>query len=558
MLRPAGSVGREQRRFRERGARDVAAGAPAATGDADAGPAFGVALKRFRLGAGLTQEGLAERARLSARAVSDLERGVARAPRPGTLALLARALRLGPADRTALAAAARPPAGEPAPAPARPPHTLPPALTSFVGRGREVRALRALLRRGAARLVTLTGAGGSGKTRLALRVATDLLPAFADGAWFVALAAVVDPDGLLPAVARALGVPEAPRRALRGRVLDRLRGRETLLLLDNVEHLLAGAPAVAELLVACPGLTVLATGRAALRLSGEHEFPVPPLAFPDPAHPPAAADLARFDAPRLFVARARAVRPGFRVAAADAAAVASICARLDGLPLALELAAARVKLLPPRALLARLEAGPGGAALRLLTGGVRDAPARQRTLRATIAWSHDFLAPAERVLFRRLAVFAGGCTLEAAAAVCAGPGRGGRRATSWRTTSWKGCPPWRRRACCAPGTRSPARRASRCWRRSASSASSSSPRPGRRRPSGPRTPGTTWPWSRPAGRCSSGPSRPGAESGPSRTTSARRCAGRSSPASPPAARRAARAPRRGRPPPGRRPRGRLR
>jgi predicted ATPase len=401
----------------------VAGGAHAAAGAATGGPPFGAALKRFRLAAGLTQEALAERARLSARAVSDLERGVARAPRPGTLALLARALRLDPAGRAALAAAAGPPTGEPVPT--RSPHNLPPSLTSFVGRAREVRALRTLVRQGTTRLVTLTGAGGTGKTRLALRVAADLLPAFADGACFVALAAVADPDGLLPAVAQALGVPGAPRRSLRARLLEALHGRELLLLLDNVEHLLAGAPAVAELLVACPGLTVLATGRAALRLSGEREFPVPPLAFPDPRRPPGAADLARFDAARLFVERARAVRPGFRVTAADAAAVAAICARLDGLPLALELAAARVKLLPPRALLGRLGAGPAGATLRLLTGGVRDAPARQRTLRATIAWSHDLLTPEERVLFRRLAVFAGGFTLEAAGAVCAGPGRAG-------------------------------------------------------------------------------------------------------------------------------------
>jgi predicted ATPase len=339
--------------------------------------------------------------------------------------LLARALHLDPADRAALTAAARP-VPEPAPdGAARRPPNLPPSLTSFVGREREVRALRDLLRRDASRLVTLTGAGGTGKTRLALRVAADLHPAFADGARFVALAAVTDPDELLPAVAQAVGVREAPGFPLPGRVVAALRDRETLLLLDNCEHLLAGAPVVAELLAACPGLTILATSRAALRLSGEREFPVPPLALPDPRRPPTAEDLARCEATRLFVERAQAVRPGFRVTAADAAAVAAICARLDGLPLALELAAARIKLLPPRALLARLQGGPAGAALRLLTDGVRDAPARQRTLRATIAWSHDLLAPPEQRLFRRLAVFAGGSTLEAAEAVCAGPGADG-------------------------------------------------------------------------------------------------------------------------------------
>jgi non-specific serine/threonine protein kinase len=370
----------------------------------------------------LTQETLAARARLSARAVSDLERGVNRVPRPGTLALLARALRLGPADRAALTAAAHPPPA--AGGPARPPHNLPPSLTSFVGRAREVRALRTLLRRDGVRLVTLTGSGGSGKTRLALRVAADLLPAFPDGASFVALAAVADPELILPATAQALGVREAPGRPARERVLEVLRGRQALLLLDNFEHLLAGAPAVADLLAACPGLTVLVTSRAALRLSGEREFPVPPLALPDPRRPPTAAALARCGATRLFVERARAVRPGFRVTAADAVAVAAICARLDGLPLALELAAARVKLLPPRALLGRLEAGPAGAALRLLAGGVRDAPARQQTLRATLTWSHDLLTPDERRLFRRLAVFAGGFSLAAAEAVGAGEDAG--------------------------------------------------------------------------------------------------------------------------------------
>jgi predicted ATPase len=401
----------------------VADGGRGAAG-ARAGRPFGAALKRYRLAAGLTQEALAERARLSARAVSDLERGVNRAPRPGTLALLAKALRLGPEARAALTAAAAPPAAGAALGPPRLPHNLPAPLTSFVGREREARAVEDLVRRGAARLVTLTGAGGSGKTRLALRVAAGLRPAFADGVCFVALAAVADGAGLLPALAQALGVRAAPGFPLHGRLVEALRGRELLLLLDNFEHLLPGAPPVAELLAACPGLTVLVTSRAALRLSGEREFPVPPLALPDPRRPPGAEDLTRFEATRLFVERAQAVRPAFRPAAADAAAVAAICARLDGLPLALELAAARIKLLPPRALLAQLEGGPAGAALRLLTGGLRDAPARQRTLRATIAWSHDLLAPDERRLFRRLAVFARGCTLGAADAVCAGAGPG--------------------------------------------------------------------------------------------------------------------------------------
>ena len=328
------------------------------------------------------------------------------------------------------------PGAEPAPA------GLLAELTSFVGRERELAEVAALLK--AHRLVTLTGPGGVGKTRLALRVAAahaiDGAPGavavgagrpaapgaatVAGGACFVPLAAVGDPGLLLSAIAHALGVREAGARPLRSLVEERLGARETLLVLDNLEHLLAAAPVVSGLLGACPGLRVLATSRAVLRVSGEHAYAVPPLALPDAGllrgpsgtDPVPAAGLECADAVRLFVARAQAVRAGFALTADNARAVAEVCHRLDGLPLAIELAAARTALLDPPTLLTRLE-----HRLPLLTGGVRDAPARQQTLRDTVAWSYDLLSAAEQTLFRRLGVFAGGFTLEAAEAVCGDP-----------------------------------------------------------------------------------------------------------------------------------------
>jgi predicted ATPase/DNA-binding XRE family transcriptional regulator len=377
-------------------------------------------LKRYRLAAGLTHEGLAERARLSARTISDLERGVSQGPRRTTLALLVEALQLSSAQRASLEAAARPGVGPSAgyPDPARIPGNLPVQLTSFVGREREVGKVRRLLRRQDIRLVTLTGPGGIGKTRLAVRVAAEPLDAFPDGVFYVALPAVADRDGATRAIARALGMPDADGQASPSSLVDILGARELLLLLDNFEHLLDAAPLVVELLRGCPRLKVLVTSRAALRVSGEQQFPVPPLAVPDPEHVPPVDLLAGYAATALFVDRATRVRPDFRLTTGNAAAVAAICARLDGLPLALELAAARVKLLSVPALLARLGGVSGGPSLRLLTGGPRDAPPRQRTLRDTIAWSYHLLSAEERHLFRHLAVFAGGCTLAAAEAVC--------------------------------------------------------------------------------------------------------------------------------------------
>jgi predicted ATPase/Tfp pilus assembly protein PilF len=282
--------------------------------------------------------------------------------------------------------------------------------TPLVGRRLELASVSALFRDEGARLVTLTGPGGTGKTRLSLAVANELEPELRDGALFVGLAPVSSPDLLVPTIAEALEVQEGGRPVAES-VIEHLRDKRLLLVLDNFEQLLSAAPFVAELLAAAPRLWIIATSRAPLRLAAEREYPVPPFDIPDADLPFEA--LVNTDALRLFTARARAVDPGFELDPASAAEVARVCTRLDGLPLAIELAAARAKLLAPAELLERLEREPN-----LLPSGPRDAPARQRTLAATIHWSYDLLGEDERPAFERLGVFVGGCTLEAAERVC--------------------------------------------------------------------------------------------------------------------------------------------
>jgi predicted ATPase len=290
----------------------------------------------------------------------------------------------------------------------------------LLGRDDAARAVIALARRPDVRLITLTGVGGIGKTRLAIQVANDLLEDFPDGVWFVRLSRLTDPSLVIVTIAETLGLNEVGRQSIAETLRLHLSERCALLVLDNFEHVAAAAPDVADLLATSPSLAVLVTSRMGLRLRGEHEYLVAPLGFPPAA---SRSELTReperlleYPAAALFVERARAVRPDFVLTAASAPVVAEICARLDGLPLAIELAAVRIKHLPPPALLARLEHSLG-----FLVGGARDLAERQQAMRSTIAWSENLLSAGERALFRRLGVFVGGCALEVAETVCAAP-----------------------------------------------------------------------------------------------------------------------------------------
>ena len=400
---------------------------------------FGYWMRRRRKALDLTQHELAQLVGCALGTIQKLEADERR-PSKQLATRLAELLQIPAAERADFIKAARAelaadqlaldePALEFAPSrsQAHPPSNLPIPTTPFIGREREAATLRDLLRHHDVRLVTVSGPGGTGKTRLSLHVAAELHDWFEHGVWFINLAPIGDPGLVASIIAQVLGVREIGEQPIVELLKHSLREKRTLLLLDNFEQVVDAAPIISELLAYAPGLKVLATSRTTLRLSGEREFAVPPLGLPpasamldERAYGRPTADheslsmqaITQYEAVRLFIERAQAVKADFAVTNQNAPAVAEICYRLDGLPLAIELAAARIKLFPPQALLERL-----GSRLSFLVGGARDLPARQQTIRNTIDWSYHLLGEGEATLFARLGVFVGGCTLEAAEAV---------------------------------------------------------------------------------------------------------------------------------------------
>ncbi len=299
-------------------------------------------------------------------------------------------------------------------APPPPPNNLTQSLSPIIGREKEIAEIRNLLSQNNVRLLTMTGIGGTGKTTLAQAVAQEALTNFKDGVFFVELAAVTNPELVASTIAQTLSLKETGGKPVLEILEDYLSGRQTLLVLDNFEQVLTAAPVLAKLVQIAPDLKILVTSRARLHLSQDCEFAVPPLAVPENLAQISLNELSEYESVRLFVERARAVKPNFALRGENANSVVEICLRLDGLPLAIELAAARVRIIPPQSILERLE-----NRLKLLTGGAKDLPARQQTVRGMVEWSYELLDEGEKILFRRLAVFAGGFTFEAAEAVCA-------------------------------------------------------------------------------------------------------------------------------------------
>lgn len=370
--------------------------------------AFGTVLRQFREAAGLSQERLAERAGLSLRGISDLERGVRTTPRLETVRLLAEGLELdeqGAAELLASRNTTQVPAPEHVPVASR----LPSPSTAFFGRGTEIEAISDMLLSAGNRLLTLVGPGGVGKTRLAVEVARRLQSSFPDGVVFAGLATVRDSALVLPTIATALGAPDTGAGDMLDLLEMTMRGRSVLLVIDNVEQVVEAAPEISSLLGRCPTLRTLATSRVVLNLTGERTVPILPLALPANAHGEEPEEVGRGDAVAMFVDRARTADPEFALTVDTVDAVVELVTRLDGLPLAIELAAARTNILPPNALLERMD-----RQLPLLTGGSRDVPERQQTMRNAIAWSYDLLPEKDQAIFRRLSIFRAGCTLEAA------------------------------------------------------------------------------------------------------------------------------------------------
>ena len=367
---------------------------------------LGVALKKLRAAAGMTQEELADRAGISARTVSDVERGLRMSVHGDTARRLAAALALDEQERVRFDAVARGAVES-----TQPPVDLPVPPTRLLGRSRELASVIARVQDAQVRLLTLTGPGGMGKTRLALEAAAHVQGLFGGGVFFVALGELRDAALVAPELAKVIGVVESGPELVE-LLSRRLAGRPALVVMDTFEHLTPAVPLVYSLLLSCPQTSFLVTSRSALRLRGEHEFPVPPLGLPLATRDIGPEDIDRWPATALFWERAQAVRPGLDLDPETASVIAEICGKLDGLPLAIELAAARVRHLPLAAILQQLE-----HRLEFLVGGARDLPRRQRAIRDTVGWSHDLLGPHEQTLLRRLSVFAGGWSLDAIADV---------------------------------------------------------------------------------------------------------------------------------------------